>query len=1694
MEALGQLLPNLQATCDLLLTAAALNTRRLSHSTPRATRRSPISEAGGANFAEWLLFHSTLSETTKAQEDLWLNILAIRWLYSAALRCFGDQIPYRGYTPLLSPADDYKALSKVRLAHCALDAGYRNWIKQVETYAPGSQLLIVVSDLERIVECDFSRHRCTRAVTPYRLNERQLLTSHWYFPSPYERKQLPTFLESELTQPPVDINAIFHELRDVGDRFEIEFAARTKSWHRHEAGLIALSVQTCRPIASILKWRVYGDNTSQPDGDCIRLTQGTSKGERTFSRFVWAKRHGHTDICAEVELPTYVDKWLKSLHSGWSAPTLEEMLPYAERPWDARAYGILGNKLGRTPQQAELVCRDYIPRLLYQETANAALINFWRSESSNSISRLERLALTHYLQPYGRRTCSSFAAACIDALGSSGFFGKEFVRISGTKSALSTEQVSLIYKALLSRHESSSNPVDKHNSLAFLTLFICALATGHRRSLTPFPFPWDFFPAQGLVFICDKLIVGSEARFVPFAGAPLARLQTYAQHLKRLGSTPNLSNATHGYANALSKFLLAEAAAPRQARLQEFTPSAGVFFLLDSDGSISNSRLSTRALDAQIESLTAISRATKRFRATLAEHLWERGCSGRLIQAFLGHQPELHVHGSASNWSVHDVAAKLKPHIKSFFSRLGLDDQPSPESFPSPFFPPIRVPDGKAQRGNSAGAVGYEARAREKKWAQHRVISTIRQELALDGMEASDENGLDQGYTPADEERIERRIREELSDDPRALKLASSMLRMELAKLGKTGGDLLSTQNASAPGPVEIGFARQLRCAEVLRFVWTQSIGISIGTRDFDATEALAHLTITLVCFDGVLSKSNLQALLEAARDSEFVVHNGRVTLRGRSLTATHDYEYSASLGALSSALVLSMNRREGIEAVLWQDVERSVELILLKLANLGVNERWTTTRLLLVFRPYWLLHLPGAMYSVASGQNKGPAPDRQSDALLHGKSPAKLIVSGKASSPKAIPTVDIQKRLALNKLQSFFSHARGRLEAGDQRKRVQRAKLRTALTEWSGELEEGVAAPLLVDLLVSFVVRLLEEGGQKKNTLAFSTIETYFKSVVEVLINHAWDFDFEGAARKSLFHLASELSKLTSSMHGPRTMHYFAAHAADCLSITYSAPDWNGARRRVRLRASVITLAQINQAISILERRESLCSHHAAVLIAHCAGYGLRRNEALGLSIDRFDQLDHLHLSVKRSLISDLKTRSSKRTIHSVLLGGKVEALIMASQKTASTSIHAPGFIFEYSTQDLYINRAGTVASEAISALRQASGMSSIVLHSLRHSYATLLGLAVFVMEDPQPDLRLLTKELVGRTADKILDKVLPIPEGWPFAVDAIATALGHATVDTFLDTYFHASSLVIGARADSLQPLAITQERLARLLCVERTKVTKLKRKLESANASDFVDTRTLVREFARPFEDGCGEELREDAAEAKTPHVEHWAVIFRALERRLEAGTSLPTAWSFASQYLRYSEDRVQRYASRYEHLVQETGLDDFEPTSSELIDVVASHSRGVLRGRKEREAFVNAVQRWAENDPNHQAHLCALLNIWFARVSSVHPRLVCWTLDELKTVVTCLEQLGVTREQLDVRLHGDGTSPLLFEAIAAFPQAVRARERASRGNPRVKSIEVSLGVKQAQGSAVPDGRDFHRALIGLYVVCTSYSVLM
>ena len=333
LEALRSSAPNLRSTIDALASVCILKVRDAEHAKLQE-RRQKVAFSGAANFSEWLI-EQLAHESPPIHNPIWLDVMAVRWLYSAAVRSFGDQLgaPQK----VNSPDRDFSQLTTKsgRIDSSTLDIGYEKWLQLVSEQAPLCEIPALVESLRRITEVPFRTPPPRTPRPPPRLNERQLRTTHWLHIRPEQHRQLLELLTSELRAAEVSSSAgLNHQPTDPeGLASQTSVDGPQRNEHYYEAILLLLSIQTSHPIQELLQWPVYPPTIGtfridSEDGNSFRHFPARSKTSgKIYAKAQWVKTLGGTT--AIVELPFEVRSWLSNLHPGIGAPSLGSLLPFS---------------------------------------------------------------------------------------------------------------------------------------------------------------------------------------------------------------------------------------------------------------------------------------------------------------------------------------------------------------------------------------------------------------------------------------------------------------------------------------------------------------------------------------------------------------------------------------------------------------------------------------------------------------------------------------------------------------------------------------------------------------------------------------------------------------------------------------------------------------------------------------------------------------------------------------------------------------------------------------------------------------------------------------------------------------------------------------------------------------------------------------------------------------------------------------------------------------------------------------------------------------------------------------------------------------------------------------------------------------------------------------------------------------------
>lgn len=1622
-------------------------------------------------------------------------------------------------------------------------------------------------------------HKDVKLSYPRDFSIRNLLKSHWNYPRPAEIRSLKKVC-SDLTG---------------------EATHGGKLPQNYERILIALALFTGRSLAEALSFPINGP-AEPSEGrwatDFLQVEVVNFKHEGRTIRTPWVFRRIQgvgTKDWIRLALPRDLsDAILGSLYVT-NAAKLEHLLPLTEKSWEDRCYVLLQSALSTSRKRAELLVRDFLGRQLFALTTNAALVRLLCDQTTTAEKNGGRrqLALSYYLDFQHGRVWEAYQEACKAVIP----FGAVPVSLEkdlqkGPESlslTLSTAQFTAISTHLLKRIPAAVDTqtlIKCHNGFAEYTLFLMIAATGHRKSLTPFFFPWDICLEEKLAFISDKQVTGSEARFVPLPQLAVDQYVAYQAHLVALGAKlerlPAVAKHVQTLLAAMPRF-----DATRSNLIHVANPKLSQFFFIDAEHQPQT--FGTNRLDRIVnekglvvgpanmstrDKAKAVVRVSvRRFRNGLGDYLWGALKSGSKVQAWLGHAPELHSFGEASTWSVQEWAGELRPHIQQYLVERGLVYRSSP--LVNPLHRSVKRSVGAPSVSTSNAS--YEGRAVNSKFASNRALKVLRQMLPEDYLEwqtyASAGIGTDDEAQPlviddALQSRMAHEMKNRLGGDRLALDKISKTISEEFKRLKKRGAHVTAVSTnlfRSDPGPVSVSFARHLRIACEIRRVWLgRWVEEGLGRKEYlrrlpgERIEHLAHLAISLVIFDATLDPARVKALTLAATSTDGVqFHPDTMTLRATITTERDIYDWLILPSPITAAHLVGLRRRsvsglpenEETDPTPTEEdarprIEQTWKMINLEICRIlariqvakSAGALCTLSELCLVFRPWWHLRLPGALYSVAVGDHVGPAPSRTSEkSLFAAREPLPFESrNGLLSTQVKLPPLKAQK-LVLNAINKLFSTSEGSLS------KTRRSNLENILKEpYQADLFFYVNEQPIVQHALGFIEYLLDVGGPQQPILRFSSIRTYYSKVVPLLIERWWDksiADWSGADFDEAYNqvvgnsaIASPQNEGTEKLDALRQFHRYLR---DTSGAPFSAYLFQQKSQPARRRSDLLTWRAVDHAAREV-RNDPLIADtgrlQAETMIAVAAGYGLRNSEITSLTTDSFfgEPDSPLGLAINRNRFGDIKSSAGRRVIAQPLLNGSMKRAVVAAYKRAkATEKH--DVMSSRDARLIDIKKAddiwsyGKLSQVCISALRGASSSNTAVLHSLRHTFATAMMLELFgrprsvasqttvVGENSTPcegrhGPSLIARERLVGPGDltAIVSEVLQLPSNWPFAVDLLAQILGHADVGTLLGCYFHGTPMLLSEYTrEYSRDAELIDERLAMLLGLERSTVTKRRKSFVTHEGKSGGDELTVVEQvisFDLTQRDLPAKPVRKAHQTLASPELESmpWDVMDDLLMQRMASECSFEVMLGHATE-VNVGAAKAASFIKSYRRLVEETGFDDFEFKGSELADYMPTRTKGVLRAKQERQMCLRILQSKSYADRQLRASLCVIAKIWSERTDPQDPWLVLRDEVEAQALEAVCRALGVNWRiaaradstaqievhDVEVRMTGSPASELLnflrSAGIAPLPDSERVRF--SRSGGRIKASEVGVQFVQRVNARIGDGRDSHRLFLVL-----------
>lgn len=1564
-----------------------------------------------------------------------------------------------------------------------------------------------------------------------RLSERAILQEHHRAFDPAEQAELTGLIEQALSDP----RRIYPGSRPARDG-------------AYQLLIAAVARCVARTIATASRTRVVNydrsaDLTSQhlPRERCIFISHLETDGGKPL-QVGYADDEGMSSehLAAGwtlLPLPVALSDRLRRLAPDVLDAEVQELLPFVPVGWGEQAGQWLAKRFNRSIGDFNLANRHALARALFAQTANRALIDLACIDLRKASGKLVRqVALSSYLLPGTGRDKAEVLRAATGLISRTPWpnptaaWQPEFT-------AVPAEVLQILGTVLRRKAEAAGSARDRHEAVALYTLLGLILCTGHRASNHIFHFPWDLNLEEAVAFLCDKLQVGSEARFIPLVRRVVSMVHTYRRHLVAL--IEELNGPRKALARAVAEATGLPAPGRRGKKQAEDEHKVGQFFLINGDeiqtiSADDEEHLCRQALADEPEALLLLDQAPgsgsllQRLRRNIATYLWTGGLSGALLEAFLGHNRKLHAFGAASTWSVKGDLVRVLPLVDRYLDTAQWRPLQLGADIDGIALPPVRLP----LRGT--GLQAYEGREREAVQARARARRAVRQVVLALGTHPDERITLDDDAVTA----LRNEAAATLGSDPAArdkLLQAFATLSAELKfEHGVTISAVTAATQDREPGPVDVGFARDLALAGAIRSGWPALVLAFLGDtrKDKPVPEEiwLAVIASSLVINDALLDSGQLWPVLESIHARRVQVAEGRVQVRASVTSPRSEFERVVYLSRVSTAAVVGLHRAHRTAPPPQRELDRQridAKIAELMAAVTGLPDGAVAdlSTLAAVFRPWWFLRLPGVVYAVAIGERDSPSCDAVTEATLLGATPPQD--AGQVTRLRAARRAPVLEEInrAGDLIKDILDKAEGEQLEGTQGSRHQRQELRQFFQNGiGGELSELTLAIPMAALRLDFIEHLLVHGGLEKEVLAFGSILAYDQRLAKPNGSYArwWQSDPREFSSAEFDATYAELlqagkddagtagSALPDSDHRAlrtalRNFHAFLRQAERVPDAPVLGLQFSQARRR-RPRSTILAPRLFDSSLEAVRQiagDDAARAENATKLLTICRAYGARRKEALySLAGDYRLRAGALSLMVQSNAANKLKNPANGTRLVPFGLGGEdADRFLRAAVDIGASRLDATQPVFADPTAEARLLDFGPIARTAIAALKVSAGNTRLNLHGERHGFGTRIGLAVVPSVGHVAPIRRIREELAVEPAVRqLLDNLGPRHRDWPFQIDRASMWHGNAGIDNYLDVYFHGGAWLLAEHADA-HAIGGTMNpaHWAALMGMTRTNIVHLRRtwKASEEDGADLSDERVvghfldkLQLKDAATVESLTGPSTvseRPAATPAPTRLRLTLPIADRLLVRRYQEQWSLDELAYIAESESRLRRDEVEQFIEAYKGLVADTDLKDFEPEGGDLATDGRANRAGVVRSAPRRQAMLARLEDMQKELPGRDA-LRRLRDNWRQWVVPARPLLVCRQPDDLRQMLEVLTRLGFGRTELRLLVTPDWWSrfgELTFHGVV--PERDRA-SRFSRGAAGVAIAEAGIEVVGRLEDALVHNADLHRAMM-VFCACAS-----
>ena len=382
-------------------------------------------------------------------------------------------------------------------------------------------------------------------------------------------------------------------------------------------------------------------------------------------------------------------------------------------------------------------------------------------------------------------------------------------------------------------------------------------------------------------------------------------------------------------------------------------------------------------------------------------------------------------------------------------------------------------------------------------------------------------------------------------------------------------------------------------------------------------------------------------------------------------------------------------------------------------------------------------------------------------------------------------------------------------------------------------------------------------QGGKRTNDLKFGSISTYFTSILPELIHQGWDVDLLEFDENDYRNFYRKLKNATKDKDSSTIntvialFHRFLQWQIDApfvlgLGLGHSNPK--------RIRSTVITSDTFDQAFHQLRNTKDidvLEAEFACQFMTLTYGYGQRFKEAYGLTVDSINSDSGPSIYVGNNRFRAVKSKRPRIVdVHN--LQNHQKNFLLKQIRIASAENKEDPALFSDPTRANALYPTHRIAQLMTAALRNVAGGNTIVPHTMRHTYATCVAMAVLPTLGGNGHSGLIYTKLASHIdREQLASPIKAGFAGWPFWMERVAMLMGHENVSTLFNTYWHTSHYAIAdytSREDQMHHMS--RQQLAQMIGVSGPAISQQFKRLEHASTDNgrTIPTVELVHHYIR------------------------------------------------------------------------------------------------------------------------------------------------------------------------------------------------------------------------------------------------------